>query len=268
MSDEQNKNQNQTETPEAVGTREKFSDSPLMKYIIFGVGGIALVLVIAFGTAFLMKKDAPVQTDTSHEIVSAADKAGSHAGASGQHGDVDGGKATGHQQDVAAKRAAEAQFDGALLEEEADYGAIEKIMDNLAFLDYEPDDSEIGEEEGMSNEDSLAAVNWLDQEKASLALRKKELDTRERRLNKLEQEVNRKMLKIEQVESVRVSKLARLYDGMDPRSVTKLMANLDDNTVVELLPKMKVKNASSVLALMPAQRAARLSKQMITIAEN
>jgi hypothetical protein len=38
--------------------------------------------------------------------------------------------------------------------------------------------------------------------------------------------------------------------------------------VIAILPKMKTKNASEVLQLLPAQRAARLSKQLITIAEN
>jgi flagellar motility protein MotE (MotC chaperone) len=54
---------------------------------------------------------------------------------------------------------------------------------------------------------------------------------------------------------------------MEPRAVAKLMANLDDETIVSILPRMKSKNASAVLALLPPQRGARLSKQMITIAE-
>ena len=65
-----------------------------------------------------------------------------------------------------------------------------------------------------------------------------------------------------------MQKLAKLYDGMQAPAVAQLMANLDDNTIVQLLPKMNAKQASAVLALMPPQRAAKLSKQMMTIAEN
>ena len=64
-----------------------------------------------------------------------------------------------------------------------------------------------------------------------------------------------------------IIKLAKLYDGMESRAVAKLMGNLDDETVVSILPRMKTKNASEVLQLLPAKRAAKLSKRMITIAE-
>jgi flagellar motility protein MotE (MotC chaperone) len=132
-----------------------------------------------------------------------------------------------------------------------------------------PGEEEIaGEEAGMTVEDSIEAVNWLEAEKAKLAERTNELDAREKQLNVLDSKVSQKITRLEQAESARISKLAKLYDGMEARSVARLIANLDDDTVVALLPRMKLKNASSVLALMPPVRAARLSKQMITIAEN
>ncbi|MCK4573833.1 MAG: hypothetical protein KAU36_05655 [candidate division Zixibacteria bacterium] len=274
----EDKQNNATENSGAGEEQTTKSGSPLIKYIIFGVGGLAVVLGIAFGVAFLMRSDPPLKADVSQEIVAAADKHGSETAPSAANEDNGAGEATDKEaakdspatdRSVHEPQSAEAEMEELAADAELDYGAIEKIMDNLAFLDYEPDASEVdGADEGMSVEDSLANVNWLESEKAALDVREKELDTREKHLNKLEKEVNKKLLILEQAESVRVSKLAKLYDGMDPRSVTNLMANLDDKTVIELLPKMKVKNASSVLSLMPAQRAARLSKQMITIAEN
>jgi flagellar motility protein MotE (MotC chaperone) len=142
-------------------------------------------------------------------------------------------------------------------------------MANLDALDYVPGEEEmVGDETSMSVEDSIEAVNWLENEKTKLAEREKELDAREKKLNVLDAKVSQQIVKIEQAESARISKLAKLYDGMEARSVAKLIANLDDDTVVALLPRMKLKQASSVLALMPPIRAARLSKQMITIAEN
>ena len=119
---------------------------------------------------------------------------------------------------------------------------------------------------GMSVEDSIESVNWLEQETSKLEKLKTELDARQKELNRLDREVTNKIVRIEQTESSRVNSLAKLYDGMDSRAVARLMANLDDETVVSLLPRMKSKNASAVLQLLPSKRAAKLSKKMITIA--
>ena len=54
---------------------------------------------------------------------------------------------------------------------------------------------------------------------------------------------------------------------MDRKSLI-LQVSLEDETVVSLLPRMKAKNASQLQQLLPPVRAARLSKKMITIAEN
>jgi flagellar motility protein MotE (MotC chaperone) len=120
----------------------------------------------------------------------------------------------------------------------------------------------------MSEEDSLAAVNWLKEEKARLTEREKDLERREKELQALDKKVSKKLLTLEQAESARIAELAKLYDGMDPRSVAKLMLNLDDETVVAILPRMKQKSAAQVLSLFSPERAARLSKKLITIAEN
>ena len=144
---------------------------------------------------------------------------------------------------------------------------LDEIKANLELLDYMPSETEIAEEEAaMSVEDSLKKVDWFKQEQARLDKRESEISGREKKLFALDKEVTKKITRIEQAESTRIANLARLYDDMDPQSVAKLMASLDDATVVSIIPRMKNKNASQVLALMPSQRAARLSKQMITIA--
>lgn len=151
---------------------------------------------------------------------------------------------------------------------EDDESIMDAIMENLAALEYVPDESDLEDElTGMTVEDSLEQISWIDSEKARLSTLDKELSSRRRELDALDQKVSQKILRIEQAESARVASLAKLYDGMSDRAVAKLMANLDDATVVSIIPRMKNKNASAVLSLMPAKRAARLSKQMITIAE-
>jgi flagellar motility protein MotE (MotC chaperone) len=154
---------------------------------------------------------------------------------------------------------------------EEDPSVMEDIMANLAFLDYDPEELGMTQESGsekISKEDSVAASDWLVTEKKRLSDWDQQLNTRQRELELLDKKVSRKVLRIEQAESARTTSLAKLYDNMDPRAVARLMANLDNNTVVTILPRMKQRNASQVMELMPAQRAAKLSKMMITIAGN
>lgn len=253
----------EAEVTEIDGGKKKPARSPLLKYAMFGGGGLVLALVIAFAVAFFLKGGDADRADDSVEVAVESDTTptADRSSHEGSHARTD--------HEPLDSQESEPALDQEPFLEEIDQSAIEKIMDNLAFLDYEPDIGEVEEDSpGLSVEDSVEAVSWLEKEKTALAEKEKELNARQKKLEKLDKEVNQKLLKLEQAESARVSKLAKLYDGMDPRSVTKLMANLDDATVVAILPRMKIKNASAVLSLMPSQRAARLSKRMITIAEN
>lgn len=223
----------------------------MMKMIIYAVVGLVVVMAITVGILMLMGGDAPAETPAEE----------THATADSTH----------HEEAAPAndsEEVADAE-DSIMALLDADESAIENIMSNLEALDYEPSELDMpGQENGMSVEDSLEQVNWLEKEKAKLADRKAALDKRQKDLEKLDRDVTKKLTTLEQAESSRIAQLARLYDGMDPRSVAKLAANLDDGTVVAILPRMKPKNASQVLALMPASRGAKLSKQMITIAGN
>lgn len=219
-----------------------------------GVVGLVAVLGIAFGTLMLVGGGSSSESSTDDQT----EVAESH-------------EETSRASDNSDDEQAEAlSFEDSIAEALAnDESVLEAIIANLEVLDYVPTDGDLAEEQiGMSVEDSIEAVNWLVAEKSKLADREKELTAREKKLKLLDNSVSKKITRIEQAEATRVSKLAKLYDGMESRSVARLIANLDDNTVVALLPRMKLKNASQVLALMPPIRAARLSKQMITIAEN
>jgi len=237
-------NQNPTpETAESQSPQEK-KKGGMVKYILFGVIGIVVVIGVAYGTLMFMgggAKPVPETSDATRESTTTEPE---------------------------AKEPTDEEILDSLLGAEDDPEIAEMIQQNLAVLDYEPDPSDLGTGTGgMSEEDSTKAVNWLEQEKKRLAEWEAELNTREKSLKRLDAEVSKKVLKLEQAESTRITNLARLYDGMDSRAVARLMASLDDETVVSILPRMKAKNASQVLQLLPSQRAARLSKKMITIAE-
>ncbi|MCB2230612.1 hypothetical protein KQH82_07845 [bacterium] len=234
-------------------------------YLLFGVIGILVVALAIVSTMLLMGGDEtavePAATET-HETAPAEESQADHTEPAESHAQ----STTDEVPDIPDFE----PFEPPDIEE--DSGVLGDIMANLEFLDYAPtmpaEEEVPGESSGMSKEDSIDAARWFESETKRLELKEKELNARQRELEILDKKVSQKIVRIEQAESARVAALARLYDGMDPRSVAKLVANLDDGTVVSILPRMKQKNASQVLALMPAVRAAKLSKQMITIAEN
>ncbi len=247
----------------------------LKKYLLLGgiaVGAlvVSMVLVIMLTGGDNSSTDEAASGDTE---TAAVEKTSESHGEAPAHDSGQGADATSGHEKSAEDLAAEADANLDFLIDESDQSVMDQIAASLEYLDYDPRADELGDTEedessGMSHEDSVEAVNWLEAEKATLAEREKQVTQREKELSKLDREVQRKILIIEQAESNRISKLAKLYDGMDARAVTKLMANLDDATVVAIISRMKQKNASSVLALISPKRAARLSKMMITIAEN
>lgn len=301
---EENKNNEVPTNDEAnVEQAEPKKKSGMVKYIIFGVAGIAIIAVIAFGTAYFLKDDAsPVVQDNGGQILAAKDGGEKSADQKDTQKDTQqadqveatNNEAKDHQQQTAQKtnehkaesksqttqkESAHTQYSAdtneADVPENNEYAlsddeqkAIDKIMDNLEFLDYQPSEAELPQDEqALSVEDSLKEVNWIKEEKARLQKWEDDLTAREKELKKLQTIVDAKLAKLDQAETSRITQLAKLYDGMDSRAVAQLMMNLDDDTVVSIIPRMKSQQASAVLQLIPSKRAARLSKQLITIAE-
>lgn len=256
--EEKDKNQNSEPKPKEEAQKPK-AKSGLVKYIIFGVGGLVLVLIVAFGVAFLMaKKTNSTANQNNQEVATTQNSEKAKPSSPKAAGEADSNMAD-TPNDVA---------DSNMALTEDDKSAIQKIEENLKFLDYQPNDSELKNDNSkMAVEDSVKEMNWIEKEKAKLAEKEKELNKREKQLDKKEREINSKLVQVDQAESARITKLANLYDGMDPRAVAQLMSNLDDKTIVAIIPRMKPKNASSVLQLIPSKRAAQLSKRMISIAE-
>jgi len=239
------------ETPKpdqaAQAKTEKPGKSGMVKYLLFGAIGLVAVVGVAFGT--LMLVGGGQSTEQGAETTS-------QSGSSTQAQSHD---STGDSQS--------SEIDSIQSLAEQGSKALDEMMAAIQALDFVPAE-EVPVVDSLAVANSDSAANWIEQEKTRLAEWGKELDSRDKQLNVRESQLKQKMLVLEQAESSRIAKLAKLYDGMDASAVAKLAANLDDETVVSLLPRMNAKNASAVMALMPPVRAARLSKQMITIAEN
>lgn len=257
--------------PAAEGQPDKAAKKPslikkLMPMLLFGVGGLVLLGGAVYVTLMLMggqpKADAEAEKkDATADSTKPADSS-THALA----------VVNPEDHTVASEDHAVASDDSLSAAADSAEAAAELTRNIAAMTDAmaesETSVTEDGATEPMEKNESLKAVDWLDKEQKKLAARESDLTAREQELQKKDREIAQKILKIEQASSDRVTNLAKLYDGMEADAVSKIMANLEDELVVSIIPKMKQKNASSVLALMPPQRAASLSKQIITLASD
>jgi flagellar motility protein MotE (MotC chaperone) len=139
------------------------------------------------------------------------------------------------------------------------------IMRELAFLDYNPEKK--ADSSPSAVRDSSDTLNWIQKEMAKLEEEKASVENKKKELQTLDARVNQGLEKLQQAESTRLVSLARLYDGMRPEEVAKLFENLDDSMVVAILPRMKAANAAKLLALLPPKRAALISTQLISVVE-
>lgn len=250
MTQEQTKPQGdaQPADPKAAARKKK---SPIIKYLVFGVAGIAAVAAVAFGTVFLLggaTQKIEEKTAKSDSTSVAADTA-VHAAIS---------------HDDSLKMIADS-----LATTMGDTSLLADVKKSLSLLDGSvAAESTLKADSAKKAQDSAIAMGWLMTEKSRLAEKDNDLNLRETKLNKQEQEIAAKLLKLEQVTTAKVVDLAKLYDGIEPKSVAAMMANLDDETIVAVLPRMKQKNAAMVLGLLPPARAAAISRQMISFGEN
>jgi flagellar motility protein MotE (MotC chaperone) len=243
----------------------KSGKSGMLKYILFGVGGLGLLAVAMVVTFMLMggkKKEAekPEAASTTKEL---AEKIKENAKV-GEHQQDTGSVDQNESKELAAGGSSIPEDSLQAMADSLD--EIQQLVQNINVMNEAADSANALTPDGTSKEDSIKAMTWLDKEKANLAKRESDLAVREKQITELDRKVSQKVLKLEQASSDRVANLAKLYDGMEPDAVAKLIANLDDSLVVSIIPRMKQKNASLLLSNMPPQRAATLSKQIITLA--
>jgi len=66
-----------------------------------------------------------------------------------------------------------------------------------------------------------------------------------------------------QEEAKRITKLARLYNGMKPDEAIPILKELDDDTVIAILSKMEEDQVAKIMAQFDPKRAARLTLTML-----
>lgn len=156
-------------------------------------------------------------------------------------------------------------------------GLVEDTSSTGSSVQAQPEESGAGvyseKEEPASEpeEDTLAVTaedsvkNWIEQQKKGIQEKNTILDVQRRELELLKVEVDNLLKQKKALESERIAKLAKIYDGMKAQEVAAMMNNLDDDTVVAVLLRMSTRNAAKVLGLLNPERAARISNKLMVL---
>lgn len=115
-----------------------------------------------------------------------------------------------------------------------------------------------------------------------LKQRKDELDMREKELSELEEELQKQKVELDkrigqledmrnqiaqilkdrvEVDQEKVTKLVDLYSNMKPKQAADVIGSINEDLAVEVLAKMKKKNAAEIMNLLPADKARTLSEK-------
>jgi flagellar motility protein MotE (MotC chaperone) len=140
--------------------------------------------------------------------------------------------------------------------------------------------------EGEKKEDSSVAKKEYSEDEinhfAKLNERKRELDAREEELNRMEQELqtqktelDKRLTELEstrrnissvleekvQADDKKVENLVAMYSNMKPQQAAKAFEEMDEGLAIEILGRMKKKNAAEIMNLVKAEKVKVLSEK-------
>jgi len=127
------------------------------------------------------------------------------------------------------------------------------------------------DKEFYTKEEVKALREVLDKKSSELD---QDIDTQKKYVDSLKVQVGEHMAKIEAArneiaefmnareerEEGKLKKLARFYEAMDAEQAAPLLKEVNDELAIKIFDRMDVKKAGAVLALIPANRAARLTQ--------
>lgn len=92
-----------------------------------------------------------------------------------------------------------------------------------------------------------------------------ERDRLKNELTQIKEALNAKNQEVDQANGQKMgyAKMAQYYNSMDKNKAAKIMAELDDETVIGILQNLPADTASSILGVMEPQRAAVITRKMI-----
>ncbi len=111
--------------------------------------------------------------------------------------------------------------------------------------------------------DTIGELSKLDKRQRELQAEEMQIAGKRRELEALKNEVEQFLALKQGVADEKVTYIAKLIDGMKPEEMSGLITNLDNGTIMAVLPKMKPQTASRVLAILPPKRAAEIATQLL-----
>jgi len=139
----------------------------------------------------------------------------------------------------------------------------------------EPANPDHGPEAKSAVPEDLSHFEKLKQRKDELDMREKELSELEEELQKQKVELDKRIVQLEEmrnqiaqilkdrveVDQEKVTKLVDLYSNMKPKQAADVIGSINEDLAVEVLAKMKKKNAAEIMNLLPADKARTLSEK-------
>ncbi len=81
---------------------------------------------------------------------------------------------------------------------------------------------------------------------------------------KLKKEIEEAQKQIDENTKERLLKVSKIYEAMPPEEAAKRLEKLDENTAVAIISMLKPRTAGGILAVMDSDKAASISKRIIT----
>jgi flagellar motility protein MotE (MotC chaperone) len=121
-------------------------------------------------------------------------------------------------------------------------------------------------------------ISHLQRRDAELTKKEEQLKQKEEYLAQMEQEVEKKLKDLmaiqkeiqayraerEEGQASKVRSLSKIYGTMKPKEAAKLLENLEENLVVEVISTMSATEAANILSNMDVKKAAKISQALST----
>lgn len=107
-------------------------------------------------------------------------------------------------------------------------------------------------------DDRESELNRMEQE---LALQKETLEKRISELEQMRKQISEKLEDRVKIDNEKVDKLVEFYSNMKPPQAAKVFETMDEDLVVQIISKMKKKNAADILNLLKPEKAQTFSEK-------
>ncbi len=101
-------------------------------------------------------------------------------------------------------------------------------------------------------------------EEERLSIIKSDIQKEVEHNEKLKKEIEQAQKNIDENTKERLLKVSKIYEAMPPEEAAKRLEKLDENTAVDIISMLKPRAAGGILAQMDSDKAASISKKIIT----